>query len=170
MQTARMLMSLVAAAACAMVVPMIGCEKKAEQVPAKPAAGDGHDHKPGDGHDHKPGDDHDQGDDHGPKKELGSQTAAGMTVAAVQSGDVVAGGMGTFDVTVSGGTGKPAAVRMWIGAEDAKGSVKAKAEEEGSGWHAHVEVAKPIAPGSRLWVEIEATSGQKHVVGFDYKP
>lgn len=173
--------------ALALALSMTACEKKAE-TPAKPAAGsgtstpaksDGHDHKSGDGHDHKAGDKHDHkdGDDHdhkdghghGPKTELGSQSAGGMTITAAREGGVEAGKEATFDISVTGGAGKPAAVRVWVGTQDGKGSIRSKAEAEGDGWHAHAEVPKPIPAGSKLWVEVETAKGEKHVVGFDLK-
>lgn len=178
MKTIHTLCLLLAAPLLALAMPLSGCEKKAEQS-TKTAASDGHDHKPGDkhdhksgdGHDHKDGDDHDHkdGHGHGPKTELGSQTAAGMTITAIREGDVTPGGEATFDISVTGGTAKAAAVRLWVGAQDAKGSIKAKGEAEGDGWHAHVEVPKPLPAGSKLWVEVEAAGGEKQVVGFDLK-
>jgi hypothetical protein len=162
---------------------MSACDKKPDP-PAKPAAGasgaakaDGHDHKDGDGHNHKAGDNHDHkgGDDHkddhghGPTTELGSQSAGGMTITAAREGGITAGGEASFDITVTGGGDKPAAVRAWVGAQDGKGSIKGKAEAEGDGWHAHAEVPKPLPAGSKLWVEVETARGEKHTVGFDLK-
>lgn len=168
---------MLALPALALAVALTACDKKSES-PAKPAAnsgghaaGDGHDHKTGDGHDHKDGDDHDHkdGHGHGPKTELGSQSAGGMTIVAAREGGVTPGGEATFDIGVSGGAGKPAAVRVWIGTQDGKGSIKGKAEAEGDGWHAHTEVPKPLPAGSKLWVEVEIANGEKHTVGFDLK-
>jgi hypothetical protein len=180
------LKSMFAISAAALFVALPACEKKSDS-PAKPASstgthadGDGHDHKAGDGHDHKAsgghnhkdGDDHDHkdGHGHGPKTDLGTQSAGGMTIAAAREGDVTPGGEASFDITVTGGPGKLAAVRVWVGAQDGKGSVKGKAEAEGDGWHAHAEVPKPLPAGSKLWVEVETTTGQKHIAGFELKP
>lgn len=151
-------------AAAAALLALAACDKK------PPAAASGKPDKPAD-HTHAPGDGHDHGHDHGhgPATPLGEQTAGGFTVKAVREGDVKPGGEGTFDIAVSGGAGKPAAVRLWIGTKDAAGSVKAKAEPEGEGWHAHVEVPNPLPPGAKLWVEVEAASGEKAVVEFDLK-
>ena len=61
-------------------------------------------------------------------------------------------------------------VRFWIGTEDAKGSVKAKAEEETTeNWHSHAEVPNPLPAGSKFWVEVEPPSGQSFTVSFDLK-
>ena len=68
---------------------------------------------------------------------------------------------------------KAAAVRFWIGTEDAKGSVKAKAEVEDpkdpNRWHVHAEVPSPIPAGSRFYFEIEDDKGGTHVGSFDLK-
>jgi hypothetical protein len=171
MNTVRTITLALAVPMLALTVGLTGCEKKAE-TPAKPAAGttgatkaDGHDHKDGDGHDH----DHKDGHGHGPKTELGSQSAGGMTIVAAREGDVTPGGDATFDISVTGGAGKPAAVRVWVGTQDGKGSIKGKAEAEGDGWHAHAEVPKPLPAGSKLWVEVETAKGEKHTVGFELK-
>jgi hypothetical protein len=92
-----------------------------------------------------------------------------MTIVAAREGDVTAGGEATFDISVSGVVGKPSAVRVWVGSQDGKGSIKAKAEAESDGWHAHAEVPKPLPVGSKLWVEVETATGEKHVAGFDLK-
>lgn len=162
----------------ASALALAGCEKKpAPSSPSGPAAGSSakhddhdhdhdHDHKPGDGHDH----DHDGHDhDHGPVTQLGEQTAGGYTVKALRAGDVKPGSDATFDVAVSGGATKPTAVRLWVGAQDGKGSMKARGEFEKDGWHAHVEVPDPLPAGAKLWVEIEAEGGAKVVAGFDLK-
>jgi hypothetical protein len=169
MNTVRTITLALAVPMLALTVGLTGCEKKAE-TPAKPAAGttgatkaDGHDHKDGDGHDHK------DGHGHGPKTELGSQSAGGMTIVAAREGDVTPGGDATFDISVTGGAGKPAAVRVWVGTQDGKGSIKGKAEAEGDGWHAHAEVPKPLPAGSKLWVEVETAKGEKHTIGFELK-
>jgi hypothetical protein len=171
MNTVRTITLALAVPMLALTVGLTGCEKKAE-TPAKPAAGttgatkaDGHDHKDGDGHDH----DHKDGHGHGPKTELGSQSAGGMTIVAAREGEVTPGGDATFDIGVTGGAGKPAAVRVWVGTQDGKGSIKGKAEAEGDGWHAHAEVPKPLPAGSKLWVEVETAKGEKHTVGFELK-
>jgi len=179
MNTVRTLALVLTVPLLASSAGLTGCEKKSE-APARPAAKgdgqdhkdvDGHDHKAGDKHDHKDGDDHDHkdGHGHGPKTELGSQSAGGMTIVAAREGDVTPGGEATFDISVSGGAGKPAAVRVWVGTQDGEGSIKGKAEAEGDGWHAHAEMPKPLPAGSKLWVEVETPSGAKHLAWFDLK-
>lgn len=167
-------------------VSLTACEKKSDSA-GKQSAGDGHDHKPGDGHDHdtpaaaKPADSHDghdhkEGDDahdhkdehgHGATTQLGEQTIAGFVVKASRDGAITPGSDAAIDVWITGGTTKVASVRFWVGTQDAKGSIKAKAEIEKDNWHTHVEVPKPIPADGKLWVEIETDKGEKSVVGFE---
>lgn len=180
-------MDVAAAAALAAAVAMAGCDGKsgsgqaggagggggasgsaAGSAAGSHAADDGHDH---DGHDHD-GHDHAAGDGHGhgPETKLGEQVAGGFTVSAVRDGAVTPGSDAPVDVTATGAAGaKVNAVRLWIGTQDAKGSVKAKAASEGARWHAHVEIPKPLPEGSKLWVELEPETGAKVVVGFELK-
>jgi hypothetical protein len=110
---------------------------------------------------------------HGPALELGSTTIGEWNVRATRDeGEVKAGGEAPVDVFVTGGTGKVAAVRFWIGTEDASGSVKSLAAIEDSAkqnWHAHAEVPSPLPEGSKLWVEVEGESGNKSLGSFDLK-
>lgn len=164
MQTARTIALLTALSIATLALPFAGCEKKAAE-PPKPAAGaapakaDGQDHKEGDGHDHG----------HGPATQLGEQKAGDFNVKASRDGAITPGKDAPIDVWVTGGTAKVAAVRFWIGTQDAKGSVKAKAEIENNNWHTHAEIPNPLPEGSMLWVEIEDDKGVKSVVGFDLK-
>ena len=81
-----------------------------------------------------------------------------------------AGGDSPIDVWIDGGVGKGVtAVRFWIGTEDAKGSIKAKADIEDGKWHTHVEIPSPLPAGGRLWVEIDEVGGKKSLGSFDLK-
>jgi hypothetical protein len=177
MPTVRSLVFVTALAGGVSALTLGGCDKKAD-APAKPAAApapapvpapagaskpDDHAHAPGDGHDH--GDDH----GHGATTQLGEQTAGGFTIKASRDGDIKAGSDAPIDVWVTGGAAKVAAVRFWIGLEDGKGSLKAKAELEKDNWHTHVEVPNPLPEGSKLWVEVENDKAEKTVTGFDLK-
>lgn len=155
-----------------------GCEKAPAPAPkpapshgngaAKPPAPAPAPAKPDD-HAHKPGDDHDHDHGHGPTTQLGEQTAGGFAIKASRDGDITPGGDAAIDVWITGGSAKVSAVRFWIGTQDAKGSVKARAELERDNYHTHVEVPKPLPDGSRLWVEIETDKGEKVLAGFDLK-
>lgn len=107
-------------------------------------------------------------EDKGQTKELGSKEVAGYTVKVIQESAVKPGEEAAFAVIPSGQKDKPKAIRAWVGVQDAEGSVKGKAVEEGEEWHAHVEVPKPIPAGSQFWIEIETSAGKKKAA-FDYK-
>ncbi|MGE3108160.1 MAG: hypothetical protein AB7G11_09985 [Phycisphaerales bacterium] len=146
------------------------CDKKPAPGNTAPAntRNDDHDHAPGDGHDHH---------DHAAVIDLGATTIGPFEVRASRDqGDLVAGKEAAINVTVSpapGATATVAAVRSWIGAEDANGSVKTKADIEDpknpNRWHTHAEIPSPLPAGSKLWVEIEDDKGAKSVGSFDLK-
>jgi hypothetical protein len=99
---------------------------------------------------------------------IGETTMSGLKLVATMDEPVKPGGEGAFDLVITGG--KPKAVRFWVGTEDAKGSVKAKAEEETTdNWHTHAEVPDPLPPGSKFWVEVEPPTGEPFKVSFDLK-
>lgn len=118
-------------------------------------------------------------DDHhgGPVIELGMSTIGPFTVKATRDqGQIVAGKDAPIDVTVTpsaSARAKATAVRFWIGTEDGKGSVKAKADiedlKEPNRWHTHAEIPSPMPAGSRLWIEIETDKGETLKGGFDLK-
>ena len=166
-----------AAVVSAVTLALAGCDSKGSGGGAPPQTAsssggdhDGHDH---DGHDHE-GHDHDghdhDGHDHGPETKLGEQLVGGFTVVAARDGGITPGSDAPVDVNITGAAGaKVNAVRLWIGTQDAKGSVKAKAAQEDDRWHAHVEIPKPLPESSKLWVEIEPVGAAKVVVGFELK-
>lgn len=101
---------------------------------------------------------------------IGEATVGEMKLVATMDVPVKATGGGecAFDVVITGG--KPKSVRFWIGTEDAKGSVKAKAEEETTeNWHSHAEVPNPLPAGSKFWVEVEPPTGEKFVRSFELR-
>jgi len=148
-----------------------GCDQKSKSTGGggttnkTPSAADKHDDHAG--HDHEAG----RNDKHsGAVVELGETTVDGMKIKASRDkGDIKAGGDSPIDIWVDGGLGGAMAVRFWIGTEDAKGSVKAKAEVEAGHWHTHAEVPSQLPPGSRLWVEVEGKNGKKSLASFDLK-
>jgi hypothetical protein len=113
----------------------------------------------GDGHGHAAG----------PTVQLGEQQVAGFAVRASRDGTLAGATDSPIDVWITGGTGKVGSVRFWIGTQDAKGSVKAKAELEKDNWHTHAEIPSPMPAEGKLWVEFEVEGGAKHVAGFDLK-
>lgn len=111
----------------------------------------------------------------GPVIQLGSATIGPFNVVATRDqGQIVAGMDTPIDLTVTpaeGSTVKAAAVRFWIGAQDARMSVKARAEIENPAepnrWHAHAEIPNPLPEDTKLWVEIEDDAGTTSVSSFD---
>jgi hypothetical protein len=111
----------------------------------------------------------------GPVIQLGSIAIGPYQAAATRDeGAIEPGKDAPIDVTITPAeaTAPPiAAVRFWIGAEDARGSVKARAEIENPAepnrYHTHAEIPSPLPEGSRLWVEIQDTSGAHHLGSFD---
>ncbi|GMU23347.1 MAG: hypothetical protein AMXMBFR13_34260 [Phycisphaerae bacterium] len=143
----------------------LGCEKKADQAKsgsAPAAQKDEHGHEAGshEGHQHGAGA---GGHEHhaGEKHDLGTTKVGEFEVAASYSGTMTPGEELDIDLAVKGERAKLAAIRAWIGVDDAKGSLKAKAAPEGEGYHAEVEVPGPLPEGAAVWVEIETNQGQK---------
>jgi catechol 2,3-dioxygenase-like lactoylglutathione lyase family enzyme len=66
---------------------------------------------------------------------------------------------GHFNLKISGG--EVAAVREWVGPEDASGVVVVKTEIENDYHHGHVEMPDPIPADARLWIEIETPAGER---------
>lgn len=153
---------VVLASAIAAAFAFASCEKKPPAQPA-PTPTTGTQTK-GDGHDH----DHD-GHDHTTEIALGTQAIGGYQVAVTLAGKAEAGKEAHVEITLTDGTGKPAAVRAWIGAQDGAGSVKSRADAEGDGYHAHADAPDPLPAGSRLWVEVEDAQGKTAAGGFDLK-
>lgn len=112
----------------------------------------------GHSHDHGKSESH-----HGEGIELGSIKIGAYDVKVSRDkGEIKPGGEAAIDVWINGGRGEGVtAVRFWIGTQDAGGSVKAKAEIEGSHWHTHVEVPNPIPADAKAWIEIESEKGGK---------
>lgn len=156
---------------------LAGCDQK----PAAPPAGSGSDGaaKPSATSPGKPAGESQPsaGAGHGGEIiELGSTKLGDLTLRASRDkGEIKAGSDAPIDLWVTTADGKPAAVtavRFWIGTEDAKGSVKARAEiedpKDASRWHTHAEIPNPLPDGAQLWVEIETAEGKK-TAGFDLK-
>lgn len=138
---------------------------------AKQATNDGKTHSDHDGHDHsdnKAADGVTKGTHGGETIELGEATIGKFIVRASRDkGEIKAGGEAPIDVWINGGTGEGVTVvRFWIGAQDAAGSIKAKADIEGGKWHTHVEVPSPIPPDAKLWIEVEESGGSKSTGSF----
>jgi hypothetical protein len=156
-------------------VIFVGCGKQAPPASNNPppAKTDAHVHDDGTVHTDAPA----TAGHHGKPIELGTATAGAFSLrAARDEGAVTPGGDAPIDVWVTPGSGvtaKVVGVRFWIGTQDAKGSIKAKAEiefpAEPNHWHTHAEVPDPKPAGSKLWVEIEDDKGGKSIASFELK-
>jgi len=97
-----------------------------------------------------------------PYSELGEHTklnplAIGdYNIRAIHIGDVA---LGHFNLYIEGG--EPAAVRAWVGDENADGVVVTLAEFEVDHHCAHIEVPTPLPADAKLWVEIESPDGER---------
>ena len=152
----------------------LGCEKKPEQPksgssPAAQKDEHGYDSGSHEGHEHGA-----EGSSHehhaGERHELGATKVGEFEVSASYSGTIAPGKEVDVDLALKGERGKVAAIRAWIGAEDAKGSIKAKAAPEGAGYHAEVEAPDPLPADAAVWVEIETHQGQMLVGSLVLKP
>lgn len=148
------------AAVAAAALALAACEKKpGTPTPPPGNAGGGHSHGSG------------------AVIALGSATIGGFEVIATRDeGAIAPGGEAAIDVDVkpaAGNTAKVAAVRFWIGTQDAKGSIKARAAIEDpahpEAWHTHAEIPSPLPEGSALWVEVEDDKGVTAAGSFDLK-
>ena len=168
-------------AGCASILFVLGCDgsdddsgESASVVgPVRPAE-TGHDHDHGHhdhdhhdhDHDHGHHDDHDHvADDehgHGESVSLGQVMIGSWTVDAARSGEVAAASEIVVDLDITGGTAVDV-VRMWVGTEDARGSIKVRADGDGDAWHGHVAIPAELPPGSAIWIEI--ASGDDRVAG-----
>jgi hypothetical protein len=105
---------------------------------------------------------------------LGTVSAGSWSARASRDASPLSpGGEASIDLWLTGGSGKPLAVRFWIGIQDATGSVKARASIEDAAdpthWHAHAEVPRTLPEGSKLWIEIEGENNVKEVASFHSK-
>lgn len=158
-----------AAFALAVALALGACEKSPSPDPTQSNQSATQNQSRADNHDH----DHGHSHSDGPPVALGQSTAGAYTIRASRdAGPVTPGGEAAIDVWVTGA--KPAAVRFWIGTEDARGSIKARAEIETPSdpdrWHTHAEIPVPLPPDSRLWVEIESESGERVTASFPLNP
>jgi hypothetical protein len=105
----------------------------------------------------------------GARQELGTTESAGLKLTAIQVGKVEAGKEGIFEVALPKDAKTPKAVRLWVGNAAGDGSAKAKAENDGEDWEAHVEIPATLAADAKLWIEVQPESGTRAKASFDLK-
>jgi hypothetical protein len=98
------------------------------------------------------------------RKPIGEQTIGGVVIAAAVVGEIKPGAESEIKLTIK--SGKPAAVRGWIGVENGKGSAKAKAHAEDGGLCCDAEAPNPLPEGARFWLEVEGADGAKALGSF----
>jgi hypothetical protein len=98
---------------------------------------------------------------------LGTKPAGAYQVKATQTGEYTDG---EFDAEITGGPGRPKAVRFWIGPETGGDTARADASsDDGTHWHGHPKVPKTLPQGAQFWVEVEPPTGPAARAGFDLK-
>lgn len=100
---------------------------------------------------------------HGKAESVGAVDISVYKVAVSASGAIAAGKEWHVELRLNPDQPVPKAIRVWVGAENGRGSVKAKAEAEKDAkgeYGAHVEVPNPIPADSKLWISIEPDNGQ----------
>jgi len=90
---------------------------------------------------------------------LGTADAGGVEVFVTRIGDLTPGGETLFELEIEDDPGI-VAVRIWVGDESGRGSLKSLAGRDGPGrYHAHVELDDTLPEGSRVWIEVETEEG-----------
>lgn len=100
---------------------------------------------------------------HGKAESVGAVDISVYKVAVSASGAIAAGKEWHVELRLNPDQPVPKAIRVWVGTENGRGSVKAKAEAEKDAkgeYGAHVEVPNPIPADSKLWISIEPDNGQ----------
>lgn len=136
---------------------------------SEPAAAATDTHTHADGSTHAAHDESDASHSHGHSHggeiaSLGQKQVLGFTVKAEQEGSVAAGQEAVFLIET---TPAAEAVRLWVGDEQATGSVRSKAEGGPTSFHAHTMVPAPLSDEAQLWVEVQNADGERYAVAFD---
>ncbi len=103
------------------------------------------------------------GHDHGKTEAVGTVEIGTYKAAVSAAGAIAAGKEWHVELLLTPAQPAPKAIRVWVGVENARGSVKAKAEAEPNAkgeYAAHVEIPAPLPPDCKLWVSIESVDGQ----------
>lgn len=99
---------------------------------------------------------------YGVSREAGKVTIGGIVVDVEMAGVAAAGKGVHIEMHIAPAAPAPKAIRVWIGSESGRGSIKTKAAGEvghASGYEAHVEVPSPLPDGSKIWISIEPAQG-----------
>jgi hypothetical protein len=91
---------------------------------------------------------------------LGRKKIGDYTVSVILIGEAEAGEKVKFDIKLIDAKADPKALRVWIGAEDAKDDTKTALVKGEKTYAADVTVPKPLPAGAKIWVEVETDSGK----------
>ena len=100
---------------------------------------------------------------HGKAEAVGSVDISIYKIAISAAGAITAGKEWHVELLLNPDQPAPRAMRIWVGTENGRGSVKAKAAAapDATGeYGAHVEVPDPIPADSKLWISVEPDNGQ----------
>ncbi len=98
---------------------------------------------------------------HGKAVALGEVKAGEQRLLVSGSGTVAPGKSWPVELHLKPDLPAPTAIRLWVGLETGRGSVKARAEAEKNAkgeYAAHVEIPNPIPADSMLWLSIESAN------------
>jgi hypothetical protein len=100
---------------------------------------------------------------HGTKRKhkLGRQPIGAYTVSVILIGEVEPGEHVDFDIKLIDAKSDPKALRVWIGTQDAAGSMKATGTKVKTTYTGEVTAPSPMPKDAKLWVELETEEGTK---------
>jgi hypothetical protein len=107
-----------------------------------------------------------------PKVILGTITTQSLTLSVSTWGPLTPGKTADAEITVEPAEPAPAAVRVWVGVESAKGSAKNKThldEPKAGIYHGEPVVPETLPTDSQLWVEVQLKNNQRIRVPFPIK-
>ena len=98
--------------------------------------------------------------EHGERVSLGEAKVGGLTLTVFRLAKLEPGHELDLDLDFPAGTALPGTLRGWIGSESGTGSMKTLFHKDtATRMHGHCEVPNPLPEGSRLWLELEGSSG-----------
>ena len=99
--------------------------------------------------------------DEGIIHKLGRVSIANITYEVMLHGEITPGGAAAIQIEVEYKKA-PGELRVWIGAQNGRGSVKSllRADEHGH-FHGHLEVPAKLPHGSAVWLDMVTNNGRK---------
>lgn len=109
------------------------------------------------------GHDHSHGHSHGPLTPIGKAVMGTYSVTVEAAGNPAPGKEWHLEILLDPAQPAPKAVRVWVGQQNARGSVKSKAAPKmgpKGAYSAHVDVPAPLPAGSQVWIALEPNAGE----------